>query len=213
MSQNEKEQLQAQLDALGVTYHKNSGVEKLREQLTAAQAAKASSDAQAAQSAIASGQAAGVAGTDSIREVHVAGGPAIDPPPADSPVQANHTDSHVLKECQLLITKNELAKVPTVVYEHEVPILQVVHGEDRVEIVETWDVEVEGFDVVAEFQRLKARYHQPESDNVVHLIYGVTPDTLAARVGVRLTAAQSARKPASSVQQGSVRPTKPRKAQ
>lgn len=196
MSQNEKEQLQTQLDALGVTYHKNSGVEKLREQLTAAQAGNPDATS-----------------TDSIREVHVAGGPSIDPPPADSPVQANHTDSHVLKECQLLITKNELAKVPTVVYEHEVPILQVVHGEDRVEIVETWDVEVEGFDVVAEFQRLKARYHQPESDNVVHLIYGVTPDTLAARVGVRLTTAQSARKPASSVQQGSVRPTKPRKAQ
>lgn len=70
----------------------------------------------------------------------------------------------------------------------EIPILQAVHGPDRVVIRETYDIDLTGEDTnpAREYQRLKAKYNRRGNNvDVVDRVFGGDPKRLAKEMGVK----------------------------
>jgi hypothetical protein len=116
-----------------------------------------------------------------------------------------------LTELIAVITRSEVCKISTQVYEHELPLLQRLHGEDFVSVSDSYEVEVEGFSVVQEYERLKRRYAQKGNKdpaaNVVEVIYGIGAERLAQKLKLPVDGGASY-KPAASMQEGDARRTK-----
>lgn len=93
-----------------------------------------------------------------------------------------------LTEVVVLIERDAMTKSPTTVYEHEVLILQAIHGEDHVHVVEEYQVAVpEDFSVADEFERLRAKYDRrlrPGQPSVVVSSWGKNANALAAHLGM-----------------------------
>lgn len=106
-----------------------------------------------------------------------------------------------LKQSQVIVHRNDLTGVPTTVFEHEVPILKALHGDDFVQILKTEDVKVANFDANTEFARMKRKYKNPNAADrdVVGMVYGNDPKRLAEAAGVPFKASD-ARKPKASTQ-------------
>lgn len=64
------------------------------------------------------------------------------------------------------VTNDPATKVPTQVYDHEVPVLEAIHGEGNVEIVSSEEIDVPNFTVEDEFERLLRKYGQKNEDTV-----------------------------------------------
>jgi hypothetical protein len=109
-----------------------------------------------------------------------------------------------LSEVVVRVTRDPMMKPSTTVYEHEVPILAALHGEDAVEVVERYDVKVpEGFTVEDEFERLRMKYNRrtkPGRGNVLRAAYRNGPKDLAEVIGMSLSGRVSKRFQTESVQ-------------
>lgn len=115
-------------------------------------------------------------------------------PALDEPTH-QHTDDGPLPEgvTQLVlftvtIGRNEVTKVPTQVFQHELPILYHIYGEDLIEVVEsrTQYVQVENFDVDNEFDRLQRKYDRSDAGReAIKQVYGQGSYRLAEELGIR----------------------------
>jgi len=87
------------------------------------------------------------------------------------------------KTC-LVIVDRDTMQIPTEVAEHEVPILEAIHGRGAVTVLETYDegAEVESPD--AEHARLRRKYTR-QNTNPVLSVFPRGPSDLAAALGVR----------------------------
>lgn len=112
-----------------------------------------------------------------------------------------------LNECVVYLARNELTKIPVTVFEHEVPVLIAVHGDDKVQIVETYEVEIEGFSVVDEYERLKRRYNTKATPEAVTKAFPMGLRQLAGDLGVKVDESEARKKAAASQQEGTARTT------
>lgn len=96
--------------------------------------------------------------------------------------------SKTIKEVVVVVTKDPMMKTPVTVYEHEVLVLQEVHGEDAVEVKEEYEVYVpEGFTAADEYERMLAKYGfrlQRNQPHPVVAIWGKGPQALADHLGI-----------------------------
>lgn len=99
-------------------------------------------------------------------------------------VQAETT---TLVQHVVTVTNDPATKVPTEVYEHEVPVLEAIHGIGNVEIVDgkSEEVEVVEFTPEAEFDRMLRKYGT-KNEGKVRSVYG-GPNALAQELGMRAT--------------------------
>lgn len=115
-------------------------------------------------------------------------------PALDEPTH-QHTDDGPLPEgvtqlvlFTVLIGRNEVTKVPTKAFQHELPILYHIYGEDLIEVVEklTQYVQVENFDVDNEFDRLQRKYDRSDAGReAIKQVYGQGSYRLAEELGIR----------------------------
>lgn len=84
----------------------------------------------------------------------------------------------------------EMAAVPKYVYQHELPILQEVVGEDKIEVIEgsLHGYRVPEFNVHQEYARLVSYYGLSQKKDAVRRIYGADARRLAEEIGVPYTA-------------------------
>lgn len=81
------------------------------------------------------------------------------------------------------IVRDPMVKIPAEIFEHELPILEALNGEDNVEVVSEETVEVENFDVVDEYDRLMRKYRKLEQSNFAEVL-GRSPRKLAKQLGM-----------------------------
>lgn len=93
-----------------------------------------------------------------------------------------------LKEVVVVIEKDTMMKIPTTVYEHEVLVLIEIHGEDKVQVKEEYEVYApDDFVVADEFERMKAKYGrrlQSGQPHPVEQAWGKTAAGLADHLGM-----------------------------
>lgn len=109
-----------------------------------------------------------------------------------------------LKQLRVTIRRDEQTVVPAYVFEHELPVLHAMHGEDHVKVIETDTVEYAGFNAANELERLKRKYR--DRDGTTRSVTAVyrSPAEVASAAGVRYSG-ESAVKPKRS------QATKPKK--
>jgi len=74
-------------------------------------------------------------------------------------------------------------------WDHEMPILKILHGTDNVKILSSEEIDFPGFNVSDEYHRLKAKYNRKDDGNMalVQREYGNDAQRLAERLGVTHT--------------------------
>jgi phosphoribosylformylglycinamidine (FGAM) synthase-like enzyme len=98
----------------------------------------------------------------------------------------------ILTQHTVLIIRDPMVKIPVTIFAHELPVCQLVNGEENVEIIETSQVEVTNFDLEAEYDRLMRKYAMSQTTAVVD-IYGNNPRLLAEELGLPWQATRGAR--------------------
>jgi hypothetical protein len=119
-------------------------------------------------------------------------------------VNENGDEVHslVLTQHQILIVRDPMVKIPSLIFAHELPIAQLLNGDGNIEIVSTSQVEVSNFTVDEEYDRLMRKYEMSKT-NVVAEVYGNTPRALAEELDLPYRASRGARtvkKPDQSLQ-------------
>lgn len=99
--------------------------------------------------------------------------------PGDAPVVA---EVLVLKELDLLITRDPMTKVPKKAYEHELPALEFIHGVENVEVLDAVSVKLSGFDPQVEYTRLVKKYDR-KNFKVIEKVYGLDGRKVAEMTG------------------------------
>lgn len=93
---------------------------------------------------------------------------------------------------RVVIAKDETTSIPRRVFEHEVPVLQTLWGEDRVKVLEGSEVDMElGGDAAYEFERM-LRVYGRKGENAVRAVYH-NPGSLADELGIAAPRARSTR--------------------
>jgi hypothetical protein len=117
------------------------------------------------------------------------------------------TAKKVVKLIQLRITirRDEQTTVPVYAFEHELPVLNAMHGEDNVKVIERDTIEYAGFNPASELQRLKRKYRDRDgSTKSVDLSYRSASE-LANAAGVRYAGEEAAKPKRSQVTKGKKR--------
>ncbi len=122
---------------------------------------------------------------------------------AEDPPGTTYTMMHRLL---ITITRDPMTKIPKHVYQHELPLWEMLEGEDKISVEREKDVEVKDFDVEAEYDRLVRQFGQnKDGKNVAVLVYGINPTALAQELGIYYkptVGARVARKAPQSLQVG-----------
>ena len=71
-----------------------------------------------------------------------------------------------LVECDVLVKRDIACVIAATVYRHELPVLAAAHGPDHIEVTAQRDIVVQGFNLVAEFDRLRRKYNDTNRDPV-----------------------------------------------
>lgn len=107
-----------------------------------------------------------------------------------------------IKFADVIVMRDDKTELPTQVFEHEVPILQQLHGLDFVRVTGVRSRKVANFDAATELERLKRKYKvagsNPKGTEIVHTVYR-SAEELAKAAGVKVGRG-TARKPPQSVQ-------------
>lgn len=130
-----------------------------------------------------------------------------DPEAGDATPSKAKKEVTTLEEVVISIRRNELTTIPARVWAHEVPILEQVHGEDKLSEEERYDVTVEGFNVRDEWERLRRLYNNKLNPQMVERAYPMGVAQLAEELGIKLDAKDARKKAASSQQEGSAKTT------
>ncbi|MGH8032025.1 MAG: hypothetical protein ACREO8_06575 [Luteimonas sp.] len=101
-----------------------------------------------------------------------------------------------LAQVDVLIFRNDTTSIPDTVFEHELPILRMLHGDAFVKVAGEDTVDVEDFDANDELERLKRKYISKDADPV-SAVYRNDPRLLAKEAGVTYEAGTSRKPPAS----------------
>lgn len=109
-----------------------------------------------------------------------------------------------LSECVVQIERNEVTKIGATVFAHELRVLHAVHGEDRIQVIEEYEVEVSGFKVRDEYERLKRRYNNKLVGDVVAKAYP-TYLQLADELGIQPERVEPKTARAASANEGSAK--------
>lgn len=99
-----------------------------------------------------------------------------------------------LVEHHITITRDPVVKIPKSVYDHELPILNLLEGEENITILESRTVKVKNLDPHAEYERLVRKYAKHENTTAVQQVYGVTAQNLADQLGLDYVPSRGARK-------------------
>lgn len=99
-------------------------------------------------------------------------------------VAAPKQDTITMTVLHVNIVRDPMVKVATEVFEHELPILEALNGEDNIEVVSEEEVEVANFNVVDEYDRLRRKYRKLDQGAAIDAL-GRTPATLAKRLGIK----------------------------
>lgn len=107
-------------------------------------------------------------------------------------------DILTLTEHLVVITRDPMTKIPKKVYDHELPALNYIHQPDNVEVVDSVQVKVAGFDPQAEYLRLQRKYDR-KNFQVMMPIYGPDASKIAAMTGAKLSSRRASDLPAASI--------------
>lgn len=100
----------------------------------------------------------------------------------------------VIQTVRVLIQRDETTKIPVDVAEYEIPILEVVHGPDKLEVTgEESSRNLDSDDADAEYQRLMRKYDTRNGINPVLQVYGSDPSRLASAMGLEFARNRGAR--------------------
>lgn len=88
-----------------------------------------------------------------------------------------------LTQVLVLIVKDPMSKIPRTVFDHELPILRAIFGEENVVEQEAREVQVTNFTVAGEYERL-VRNYEAAGAGVVRAVYGPNPRDLADTIGM-----------------------------
>ncbi len=89
----------------------------------------------------------------------------------DAEVTTTEGETVTLLQHIVTVTSDPATKVPTDVYDHEIPVLEAIHGEGNVEIVESEEIDVSEFTVEAEMDRMLRKYGT-KNEGAVRQVYG-----------------------------------------
>lgn len=93
-------------------------------------------------------------------------------------------DKIELVELLVTIQRDPMVKIPTTIYEHELPIIQELYGEDHVEVLKRQLVRVDYFDADTEYDRLVRKYAMSQDKMIVRKVLGSNPRQLAQEAGL-----------------------------
>lgn len=110
-----------------------------------------------------------------------------------------------LTQLRVAVRRDEQTTVPVYVFEHELPVLQAMHGEDNVRVIEHDTIQYAGFNAASELQRLKRKYRDRDgTTKSVDLAYR-NPIELARAAGVRYSGEEAAKPKRSQTTKGKKR--------
>ena len=91
-----------------------------------------------------------------------------------------------LVEHTIAVTRDITQTVHRKAWDHEMPVLKVLHGSDNVAVLSSETIDYPGFNVSDEYKRLKAKYNRKDEGQrlLVERIYGEDAVKLAERLGV-----------------------------
>jgi hypothetical protein len=92
-------------------------------------------------------------------------------------------DTQTMTILHVNIVRDPMVKIAAEIFEHELPILEALNGEDNIEVVSEEEVEVANFNVVDEYDRLRRKYRKLDQGSAIDAL-GRTPATLAKRLGI-----------------------------
>ncbi len=88
----------------------------------------------------------------------------------------------ILKSVTAIIDRDAHTKLPATVFEYELPILELLYGEEQVAVVAEEDVEVQSFSANEAFDALRRKYSPQNLDAVTRIYAG--PKALARAAGL-----------------------------
>lgn len=96
----------------------------------------------------------------------------------------------------VLIRSDAMTQTPTEAYDHELPILELVHGVDNIEIAagKSRLVTLENFSVDDEYDRIVRRFALSQRKEAAAEVYGGNPTLLAQELGVAYRRSRGARR-------------------
>lgn len=112
--------------------------------------------------------------------------------------ESNSNDVITLTEHLVLITRDPMTRVPKKVYDHELPALNFIHQPDNVEIIDSVQVKVAGFDPQSEYMRMQRKYDR-KNFQVMMPIYGPDASKIAAMTGAKLSTTRAKDLPSASI--------------
>lgn len=122
-----------------------------------------------------------------------------DDPEAD---EAEDADVTTLVQHVVTVTNDPATKVATEVYDHEIPVLEAIHGEGNIEIQSSEEIDVTEFTAEAEHDRLLRKYGV-KNEAAVRSVFA-NPNNLARELGLAVTPRVGTRSKAQQAQSLSV---------
>ena len=100
--------------------------------------------------------------------------------------QPEEQDLTTIQSLVVVIDRDASTKLPTTIFDYELPYLDVIYGEDHYEIVQEDEVDVPNFDVLEAYEGMRQKYkrHENEFDDVRN----VYPDVRAFAKAIGLPA-------------------------
>jgi len=99
--------------------------------------------------------------------------------------QAEQEETIPLTQLTVIIDRGADIKLPTTIFEYELPVLQAIYGEEQVFVAEEEDVEVPTFTANEAHDALRRKYSQEQSLQAVLSVYP-RPATLAKASGLEV---------------------------
>jgi hypothetical protein len=106
-----------------------------------------------------------------------------------------------LNEHLVVITRDLTQNISKREWEHEIPILTVIHGSGNIQTQGVEEIDFPTFNVVEEYERMKRLYNRkPNHEDVVNRVYGEDASRLAERLGIDTKQAKVVRGPIQTIQ-------------
>lgn len=106
-----------------------------------------------------------------------------------------------LKEHLVIVVRDLTQNISRRVWEHEIPVLNAIHGNGNVMSQSSEEIDFPTFNVVEEYERMKRLYNRkPNHTDVVNRVYGEDASRLADRLGIETKQAVVTKGPIQTIQ-------------
>lgn len=78
--------------------------------------------------------------------------------------KADAVNSETLTSMVVLLDRDANTSLPATVFDYELPLLDIIYGEDHYEVISEESIEIEDFDVVEAYEGLRRKYQQHEAE-------------------------------------------------